>query len=212
MPLRYSHIVIVLAAFVAGGAAYRVVTKTVPKEMVSRASPQKPGVNPYYDVRRGVFAATKPVENPVVMLGDSIIEQGLWSELTGCRNIVNRGIGSDTTAGVLNRIDEIIALKPRRVYLMIGVNDAIKGFDLDRSAENIRATISVLSAAGIETVRFATTPVTGKFSEANHRIAEINRIVGTGVDVGINISDLSFDGVHLRASGYMKIINRLKCD
>src|SRR5271165_596600 len=81
----------------------------------------------YHDVRRGLFALSKIQSAPIVMLGDSLTEGGPWRELTGCLYLVNRGIGGDTSGGVLARLDEIIALKPRAVFLMIGVNDISLG-------------------------------------------------------------------------------------
>jgi len=58
----------------------------------------------------------------IVFVGDSIIDQCEWNELFGIP-ILNRGIGGDTTVHLLNRIDEVVALKPSKVFLMIGVND-----------------------------------------------------------------------------------------
>src|SRR5271165_261445 len=59
----------------------------------------------YKDVRRGLFALSKMQTASIVMLGDSLTEGGPWLELTGCPSIVNRGIGGDTTKGVLGRLD-----------------------------------------------------------------------------------------------------------
>jgi lysophospholipase L1-like esterase len=86
-------------------------------------------------------------------------------------NFINRGINSDTTAGVLNRVDEVVALKPKRVYLIIGVNDVVKGLDLNHSAEDIMSTIRILKEHNIDTVRFSTLPIAGGFASHNERIS-----------------------------------------
>src|SRR5438105_5617872 len=77
----------------------------------------------YHEYRRGLFALSKIEAASIVMLGDSLTEGAPWRELTGCADLVNRGIGGDTTSGVLARLDEVLKLKPRAIFLMIGVND-----------------------------------------------------------------------------------------
>lgn len=69
------------------------------------------------------------VSKDVVFLGDSITEGGLWSEIFPEVPVKNRGIGGDTTAGVISRIDQIISGKPRAVFLKIGTNDLTHGPD-----------------------------------------------------------------------------------
>ncbi|WP_246263649.1 GDSL-type esterase/lipase family protein [Parasphingopyxis algicola] len=59
----------------------------------------------------------------IVFLGSSIIEEGPWSELFPESAVVNRGIGADTTTGVLDRLDEVVALRPDKILLYIGGND-----------------------------------------------------------------------------------------
>src|SRR5208283_263374 len=61
----------------------------------------------------------------VVFLGDSIT-QG-WTALAKVFpdfKVVNRGIGGDTTRGILYRLNaDVLALKPAAVVLLIGIND-----------------------------------------------------------------------------------------
>ena len=67
----------------------------------------------------------KPLNlNDIVFLGNSITAGGNdWSERLNIPNIKNRGIGGDTTDGVIARLDEIIYFKPKAVFLLIGIND-----------------------------------------------------------------------------------------
>jgi lysophospholipase L1-like esterase len=58
------------------------------------------------------------------MLGDSITDEGEWTELLGL-NVKNRGISGDTTERILHRLDIILESKPKQVFLMIGINDLI---------------------------------------------------------------------------------------
>ena len=59
----------------------------------------------------------------LVFLGDSLIEYGEWKKRFNNEQIINHGIGGNTTAGVLNRIDETIITQPKKIFIMIGVND-----------------------------------------------------------------------------------------
>lgn len=169
----------------------------------------RPIPRPYYDVRSGIFEVTESKQAKLVMLGDSIIEQGLWSEWLPC-SVLNRGIGGDTTAGVLNRVDNIIALKPKRVYLLIGVNDAMKHFDIEQSALNIGKTVSRLSGAGIEVKHIATFPT--RFEAANSDIAQLNAKTDPTLSIDINPNDVGYDGIHILKSGYQKMIAAMSCD
>jgi lysophospholipase L1-like esterase len=62
-------------------------------------------------------------EGKIVMLGNSITAECEWSELLLNPNILNRGVIGDGTEDILNRLDEVIALKPTKIFLLIGVND-----------------------------------------------------------------------------------------
>jgi lysophospholipase L1-like esterase len=77
--------------------------------------------------RRSLWATqVQRDQGAVVFLGDSITQQwghGLNAVFPGVK-IANRGISGDTTRGVLIRLKEdVLALNPRAVVLLIGTND-----------------------------------------------------------------------------------------
>ncbi|MCK7487993.1 MAG: GDSL-type esterase/lipase family protein [Bacillus subtilis] len=72
----------------------------------------------------------------VVFLGDSITDLYPLQTYFPERVLINRGIGGDTTTGLLERLDDtVIVLEPTVLVLLIGVND----LSLGRSVEAIAA-------------------------------------------------------------------------
>ncbi len=80
----------------------------------------------YYLQKVTQFKLMPKSTSSIIFLGDSITDIGEWSELFGNNTIKNRGISTDNTFGVLARLDETIASKPSKVFLMIGINDLAK--------------------------------------------------------------------------------------
>jgi lysophospholipase L1-like esterase len=215
-------ILVLAAAFAAGAVSYRIAVRmSAVKTSAATASP--PALS-YYDVRRGLFELAKVKSGSVVMLGDSITEQELWSEWTGCSALVNRGIGGDTAASVLARLDDVIRLKPRLVYLLIGVNDIRHGRRVEATAQDIRAILQRLRDSNIDVIWIPTLPTSTQFRNGalNPAIAKLNEIVAwpdsldirsqmTGGDGNLR-PELTYDGIHLTAKADFEIASRIRCD
>lgn len=79
--------------------------------------------NLYYYQRATLFEEL-PIDNDdIVFLGNSITDNCEWHELFDNPNIKNRGISSDVSMGVYDRLNPIVAGKPAKIFLMIGIND-----------------------------------------------------------------------------------------
>jgi len=82
-----------------------------------------------------------------VFLGDSITQGwggGLGAAFPGVQ-VANRGINGDTTRGVLLRLpDDVLALDPAAVVLLIGTNDLEEGAAPDVIAGNLKLTLAAL--------------------------------------------------------------------
>ncbi len=64
----------------------------------------------------------------IIFLGDSQVEQAEWHELFGDQPaVLNRGISGDYTAGVRERLGEVLRHKPSKLFLLVGVNDLFFG-------------------------------------------------------------------------------------
>lgn len=82
----------------------------------------------YYDLKCASYAVQNAnlAEGQIVFIGDSITDlyalDKYYADLP--RAVYNRGIGGDTTEGVLKRLDvSLFDIKPSAVVLMIGTND-----------------------------------------------------------------------------------------
>ncbi|MEM7125229.1 MAG: GDSL-type esterase/lipase family protein [Chloroflexota bacterium] len=76
-----------------------------------------------FDRLNGHFGLQRIKENDVIFLGDSITANAEWSALFPTHSTHNWGIGSDTTAGLLRRLDPLLLNIPVKVFLLIGTND-----------------------------------------------------------------------------------------
>src|SRR5438874_2671172 len=102
-----------------------------------------------WNERRSKFADRADQDrNAVVMLGDSITE-GWRDDFTAWfpgMKIANRGISGDTSRGVLIRLQEdVLALQPQAVVLLIGTNDLEENADPETIAGNLKLIIAELA-------------------------------------------------------------------
>lgn len=80
----------------------------------------------YYDQKLSMFEIMPTQKNEWLWLGDSITDGGEWSELFPKQNTANRGISADNTFGILYRLHEVLQRKPKKIFLLIGINDISK--------------------------------------------------------------------------------------
>ncbi len=100
--------------------------------------------------RRGAWAESVAADQgAVVFLGDSIT-QGWGDTMKGSflgMKVANRGISGDTTRGVLIRLrEDVLALNPSAVVLLIGTNDLEEGADAPTIAGNLKVILKELKA------------------------------------------------------------------
>ncbi len=83
----------------------------------------------HYYKRTAQFEQERPINSSdIVMLGDSLTEGGDWDTLfkewlpTGI-SVVNRGIIGDDAPGIYDRLHQILPGKPKKIFLLVGVND-----------------------------------------------------------------------------------------
>jgi lysophospholipase L1-like esterase len=189
------------------------------------AGPPAPAERSSYWRERTSLFRILPANADVVMIGDSLTDGAEWAELFPRQRIVNRGIDSDTTDGVLARLDDILAARPRQAFLMIGINDfADLQRDVDAVFADYRAIVSKLERAGVQVVVQSTLPcnaakaawkscaaLLGRIGQLNARLATLGSGNVRFVDLrpvlaaGGGLGDaFTYDGVHLNGAGYRR--------
>jgi lysophospholipase L1-like esterase len=125
-------------------------------------------------------------QHSVVFLGDSITQ--LWGDEMGGSfgnlKVANRGISGDTTRGVLIRLDDdVIAVHPRGVVLLIGTNDLEEGADPETIVENLKLIIARLEAAerGMPIILCQVFPSSETKKRPAEKIKKINQLYAAAV-------------------------------
>jgi hypothetical protein len=127
----------------------------------------------FYDLLAPVYAAL-PRHAAVVMLGDSITALTDWNALLPSFDVANRGIPGDTTEGVLKRIDGIIAMHPRCVAVMLGVND-LSAKSVQQVLQNYTAIVDRLSTSGSTVIVQSTLATSANYAWLNAPVSHVNR-------------------------------------
>lgn len=158
----------------------------------------------------------------ICFAGDSLTMYGLWDEFWSDLVIANRGIGSDTSEGLLARIDTIVSCSPRKVFVMIGTNDVSRGLLRGETVANVRDTLEGI-CEGLPEAEVYLQSVLPRTSEYATAIEELNadyavlcgELTSQGLDVtwidlypsfveeGSPVSELFvLDGYHMSGRGY----------
>ncbi|RAJ10946.1 lysophospholipase L1-like esterase [Chitinophaga skermanii] len=190
--------------------------------------------NSHYQQRLAFFKAMPNQKNEIVFLGNSITEAGEWQELLAGKPVVNRGISGDVTYGIIARLDEVVSSKPKKVFVLCGVNDLKRNTPVEVIAENYKRIIHIIQTTSPRTQIYmqSVLPVVesmlGKNYEhvRNEKIVALNKLLQsitqeykvTYVNLhevftdesGSLIKELSTDGLHLRMVAYIRWVDYLK--
>ena len=167
----------------------------------------------------------------VIFLGNSITEGGNdWGNRLGISKAVNRGIGGDTTLGIIGRIGEIKYFKPKAVFLLIGINDLWNNDPNTPSKKiikkNILSIVKSIKKASPETKMFLQTILPTSKKKYNLKIESINSSLKRNQqkrlyqivdlysifvdDKGYIKEDLTTDGIHINEKGYEEWAKHIK--
>ncbi len=101
--------------------------------------------NWYYEGRMELYNQLNNQPADILFLGNSITERGEWHELLPGKKIANRGIGGDNTFGLLARLDGVIQQQPKKIFLLIGINDIGRGLPTEVILQNYRRILTRLT-------------------------------------------------------------------
>ncbi|NJR74787.1 MAG: G-D-S-L family lipolytic protein [Scytonema sp. CRU_2_7] len=185
--------------------------------------------NPYSLHKKSQFELLPKSDSDIIFLGDSLTDEGEWSELLENPNVKNRGIGGDTTDLILNRLDTILASKPKKVFLMVGINDMLGLGKGVKTIKQIRLVYSAIltefqnQVPNTEVFLESVLPVHNKITrywQDNDNILQLNLHLRKlakefsyhYIDVYSHLSDsenqldicYTEDGLHLNGRGYLK--------
>ncbi|MBD1428254.1 MULTISPECIES: GDSL-type esterase/lipase family protein [Sphingobacterium] len=100
--------------------------------------------NWYYESREKLYQNIKKTKVDVVFFGNSITERGPWHELFSNYKIANRGIGGDNTFGMKARVANAVSCKPKKIFLMMGINDIGRGHATSWTLKNYEEIIKII--------------------------------------------------------------------
>ncbi|AXX96244.1 GDSL-type esterase/lipase family protein [Arcobacter ellisii] len=182
--------------------------------------------DPYYKHRKSQFEMLKNSDKyETMMLGDSITDEGLWDELLENNKVQNRGISGDTTSGVLDRLDSINK-SIKQVFIMIGVNDIMRGKEVDEIYNNYMKIIKTFKDKNIKVYIQSTLFIGEKRMENfNPKVEELNKRLEKYANENqitfINLNpifapqkvlkkEFTSDDLHLNGSAYKLWANEIK--
>ena len=94
--------------------------------------PERTANQDKYYVRRATHFDDLPVyRRDIIMLGNSLTDGAEWNELLRNPHVKNRGIIGDIVQGLYERMEPILKGKPRKIFILSGVNDVSHGVDGD---------------------------------------------------------------------------------
>lgn len=188
-----------------------------PNEAAMRAQAEA-SMKQHYELRTASFSQDSS-QRDIVMLGDSLVEGTDWAAYFPSVTSANRGIGGDTTQGMVSRLDSVLSLKPRKVFIMAGINDlSWYGWPVTDVYDRYKQMIGTLSRAKIKVYVQSTLFVGPAFPPAvNVSVADLNTRLRdyckqghcTFIDLNPTLApggalDLRYtvDHLHVNADGY----------
>lgn len=178
----------------------------------------------YYRAKVASYTAlNRLAQGPVAVLaGDSLVEQLPVGELLAGRGVLNRGVGQDTSRGVLMRLeDNINNLEISKFFLLIGHND-VKYRSVAEAAGNIELIFSKVKAREKYFISVLPTADPGQdrlIRELNEAVQAASAAKGFGyIDLhgrfaapgGALKTGLFHDGVHPTVEGYRELVKGLE--
>jgi lysophospholipase L1-like esterase len=157
-------------------------------------------------------------QSDIVFVGGSITEGAIWGEFLSQYEVANRGVRGDTTSDILLRVDSILSVKPKVIFIMVGINDIYRAVPIENIFENYSILIDRFVESGAEVIVQSTVQCEMRLcGEARvEKVNELNKLLkSVSAEKGFMylglkaLSDrkglkksFTTDGVHLTVDAY----------
>ena len=163
----------------------------------------------------------------IVMLGDSITAWGNWHLFFPPSRVINKGVAGYTTQNILSEINATIILRPNIIFLMIGINDLLRGVSVEQTFKQYTLIVDTLQKNKITVVMQATLecsrPQCGStvddvraLNQKLQAFAVARNIQWLDLNPGLTndvqglLPKYTWDGLHLSKAAYLHWAERLK--
>lgn len=171
------------------------------------------------------FKAEPTSKKDYIFLGNSITAGTDWAKLLSLPQAKNRGISGDITYGVLERLQDVIDGKPKKVFILIGINDVSRNIPDSLILKNYKTIIERIRKGSRKTQIYFNTllPVNSSFGKFKNHYGKDEHILYLNTEIkkmaakNVTIIDLypvfldqenhlraelTKDGLHLIPEGY----------
>jgi lysophospholipase L1-like esterase len=191
-------------------------------------------INGHYTQRLDFFRKMPNRKGEIAFVGNSLTEGGKWQEIFQNQHVINRGISGDVTYGILARLDEVLASKPAKVFILAGINDMKRGTPNEVILANLKRMMVMVKTQSPKTKLYMQSllPVNEAMlpeiyaKVKNSKINALNRqLEALCKEMKVNYiniqpaladengslkKELSIDGLHLRQASYVLWADQLK--
>lgn len=173
--------------------------------------------NAYYLAKQSQFDTLNINSEDIVFLGDSLTNRSEWEELFNNPNIKNRGIDGDTTSGILNRLNTITREYPRKIFLMVGINDLLHKQDTSYILSNYKKILNKIRTDSPNTIIYIESILPNDNIKSKRDVRFLNnelQKLSSNKIIYIDLFDrfvkcdklsgeYTYDGTHLNGRGYL---------
>ncbi|HMR18628.1 MAG TPA: GDSL-type esterase/lipase family protein [Sphingobacterium sp.] len=188
-----------------------------------------------YTERLEHFKKMPVTHGAIVFLGNSLTDAGRWNDIIAGQAVLNRGISGDISYGVLARLDEVLRHKPKKIFLMIGVNDLKRNVPTENIIQNYARILQKIQQESSKTTIYLNSilPINPNkliesfktvssgdiqvlntalyaWSQANKRVHYIDLHQVVADSQGYLREDITPDGIHLEVAAYVGIVDYLR--
>ena len=134
-------------------------------------------------------------------------------------HVVNAGISGNTTKDGVERLDEVVALKPAVAIVDFGGNDGLRGLPIDSTRKNLDQIVSTLEGAGTKVVLGGITLPPNYGADYIHQFNETYALLARKYHLPLlpfllqgvygTEGGMQADGIHATAQGNQQVARNL---